>query len=227
MKTALALLALVAALPAAALPPCSADSRPGERCEVALAALRPTQPVVGLLQVEDKAAELAAKSPAKLERYLEKRPIPLVIGPDGGFYLTDHHHLARALLLLGRKQAGAKVVDRLGDPAQFWNTMAARHWAWLRDPHGRPIEPRQLPARVADMADDPYRALAGLAEDRGAYRDTDAWFQEFHWARYFGERMGWRPIERANLDAALREAVRLACEPAAAGLPGYAGPCRD
>lgn len=69
---------------------------------------------------------------------------------------------------------------------------------------------------LAGLGDDPYRALAGYAEDENAFdKDRQSYFIEFHWARYFGERMHWRPISRATLPDDLKQALRLACEPAA------------
>lgn len=56
-------------------------------------------------------------------------------------------------------------------------------------------------------------------------KDRRSYFIEFHWARYFGERMHWRPISRASLPGDLEEALRLACEPAAKELPGYRQDC--
>ncbi|MFX7265382.1 ParB-like protein, partial [Acinetobacter baumannii] len=76
------------------------------------------------------------------------------------------------------------------------------------------------------LGDDPYRALAGYAEDENAFdKDRQSYFIEFHWARYFGERMHWRPISRATLPDDLKQALRLACEPAARELPGYRQDC--
>lgn len=104
--------------------------------------------------------------------------------------------------------------------------MRARHWAYLFDPKGNPITPAALPKHIMDLADDPYRTLAGYAENAGYYKRTDAYFMEFEWARYFGSRMKWQPIDRTNLLWALQSAEKLACQPEAKNLPGYVGPCR-
>jgi hypothetical protein len=103
--------------------------------------------------------------------------------------------------------------------------MRARHWVYLFDRHGQPISPSALPRRIVDMHDDPYRSLASYAERAGYFRRTGRYFQEFDWARYFGERMGWQPIDRLHLLPALETAAGLACLPAARNLPGYLGPC--
>jgi hypothetical protein len=36
-----------------------------------------------------------------LNAFLQKHPVPVVIGPGGQHYLIDHHHLTRAMTELG------------------------------------------------------------------------------------------------------------------------------
>ncbi|MCW3480713.1 chromosome partitioning protein ParB [Neisseriaceae bacterium JH1-16] len=210
------------------LPACTPASAVGSRCEVALAQLRPTQPGVGLLQVADEQAKLAKRakkdSAEDFQRYLIKKRIPLVIGPDGGFYLVDRHHFSRALWDNGVRQAPAVIEGKLTDAAGFWSTMQARNWAWLKDEHGKAIDPTTLPTSVAALPDYPYRSLAGYAEDDGLFRKNgQVFFMEFAWAQYLGEQLGWRRIDRATLPATLDAARRAACASTAASLPGYPG----
>ncbi|AOY02178.1 chromosome partitioning protein ParB [Jeongeupia sp. USM3] len=220
-------LALLAALasPVVHAAPCTVQTPIDDICQLPLAALRPTQPNVGRIQVDDEAARLAGKPAARLDAIARKKQIPVVLGPDGGFYLTDRHHLASALLKAGQSQTSVKLIGKLdGD---FWPQMVARHWAWLYDARGKAITPAQLPATLSALGDDPYRSLAGYAQDAGFYdKARRAYFVEFAWARYFGEQMGWRPLDRGTLPAALDEARRLACLPAASALPGYRKDCR-
>jgi hypothetical protein len=216
-------LAAAAMTSALAAPPCNREIPVNAKCEIALSALHPTQSAVGMIQVEERAARMSRD--IDFVRYTSKRPVPVVQAPDGGFYLTDSHHLASVLARVGAPRVTAQVIGRFDNPSTFWQEMQARHWVYLYDPKGNPIPPSALPRQLADLADDPYRALAGYAQDAGYYRKTDAYFMEFHWARYFGSRMGWRPIERLNLLEALQTAEHLACQPEASGLPGYAGPC--
>ena len=70
-----------------------------------ITALCPTQLTVGMLEVEVKRKRLAALSPEDLEAFLEAHPMPVVIGPAGKLYITDHHHLARAALAAKIDQA--------------------------------------------------------------------------------------------------------------------------
>lgn len=206
-------------------PSCDRSIPVNAKCEIALSALRPTQSAVGMIQVEERAARF--KRETNFIQYTSKRPIPVVQAPDGTFYLTDSHHLASMLTRIGANQVMAQVIGRFDNPATFWQEMQTRRWVYLYDPKGNPISPSALPKRIADLADDPYRALASYAQDAGYFKRTDAYFMEFHWARYFGSHMGWQPINRMNLLAAIQAAERLACQPDAQNLPGYAGPCES
>lgn len=205
-------------------PACSRGVPVNAKCEIALSALRPTQSAVGMIQVEERVARM--KSETDFVKYTSKRPVPIVQAPDGGFYLTDSHHLASVLARVGASKVTAQVIGRFNNPATFWQEMQRRHWVYLFDAKGTPISPSVLPKRITDLTDDPYRALASYAQNAGYYKKTDAYFMEFHWARYFGSRMDWRPVDRMNLLEALQLAERLACQPEARDLPGYLGPCK-
>ena len=208
-----------------AAPVCDRTIAIDEQCEIALDALHPTQSAVGLLQVEERVAKLRGR--ADVIEKAGKRAIPVVQAPDGSFYLTDGHHQASVMARLGVPRVAARVIGRFDDPATFWSEMQARPWVYLFDQYGQPITPAALPKRVVDLADDPYRALAGYAGDVGYFHKTDAYFMEFHWARYFGDRMKWQQINRENLPAALQRAAKLACQAEAKDLPGYGGACLD
>jgi hypothetical protein len=219
----LAIAALAIAANASAEPACSRAIPVNARCEIALDALHPTQPAVGMIQVEERVAKMQGET--DFAKYTSKRALPAVQAPDGGFYLTDGHHLASVLARSGATKVNVQVIGRFSDPSTFWNEMQARHWVYLFDPKGNPIPPASLPRHVADLADDPYRSLISYVQSAGYVGKTDAYFMEFHWARYFGTRMGWQPIDRMNLLSAIQAAARLACQPEAKDLPGYLGPC--
>ncbi|AXK38736.1 ParB/Srx family N-terminal domain-containing protein [Crenobacter cavernae] len=208
---------------AAAEPVCSAKLEVGTRCVATLASLRPTQPAVGLMRVEDEAASLAGLSPDALEKRLKKRRVPLVAGPDGALYLVDRHHQSRALLRLGQREVPARLVGRLDKATTFWNDMQARHWAWLRDAAGRPLPPEKLPATLAELPDDPWRSLAGYAEDAGFVgKSGDGYFAEFVWAEWLVTRLP-APPTRDSLDDDLATVKRLICVVPTAKLPGEPG----
>lgn len=198
---------------------CTAQTAVGDFCVLPIDALRPTQSAVGFLQVADDVKSLRKKK--ELRKWMKKKLIPVVISPEGEFYLTDRHHTSRALWEAGEKTLLVKVIAKLDQPARFWPEMQAQHWVYLYDERGNAITPAQLPRSIAALSDDPYRALAGFAQDAGFYKKTSAYFMEFAWARYFGNAMQWQPISEVNLKQSLRTAEQLACAPAAQSLPGY------
>ncbi len=218
-------IALLLAGTAQAKTVCSHDVPVDATCEIALSDLHPTQSAVGMMQIDDRVARMRGET--DFAKYTSTRPVPVVQAPDGTFYLTDSHHLASVLSRAGAQEVTAQVIGRFNNAATFWQEMQARHWVYLFDPQGKPITPDALPKHIADLKDDPYRALASYAENAGYFNKTDAYFMEFHWARYFGSRMGWRAVDRLNLLEALQTAEQLACQPEAKDLPGYAGPCRS
>ncbi len=199
--------------------PCNAETPVGEYCQLSIEALRPTQSAVGEMQVDYEVGTI--RKQADLIAWQKKKVIPVVISPEGDFFLTDRHHTSRGLWRAGEKSLVVKIIARLKDSARFWDEMQAHHWVYLHDERGTPIQPEALPRRIAELRDDPYRSLAGFARNRGHFKGTEAFFMEFEWARYFGEAMNWQPIRPCNLEKALKKTRKLACAPAAQTLPGY------
>jgi hypothetical protein len=194
------------------------------RCVVAIEAVRPTQFAVGFLEVEERAQKIVGKSPRKFKKYMEEHLPLLVVGPGGVPYLVDGHHLALALLnhhVTDRFEARIEANWRDMSPADFWKNMQQHGWIYLYDNKGQgPLTPDQLPRKVTELTDDPYRALAWAARKRGAYRKTDLSFAEFKWATYFRSRVsiGSAP---GDFDRAVEAALKISHLPEAKDLPGY------
>jgi len=206
--------------------PCQAQTPIQSWCMIAIDQLRPTQTAVGMLRVEDTVQKLRGKDTAALQKYAKKKSIVAVIGPDSQFYLADRHHLARSLLELRLKEVPIKVIGKIDNPATFWHDMRQNNWAYPVDQYGHNIDPNTLPTTIAELKNDPYRSLSAYAQETGAYtKGQDAYFVEFAWSTYFGNAMQWRPIDRKNLAEAIHQAKKLACQPAAAALPGFKSNC--
>ncbi|MCC0091375.1 ParB-like protein [Aeromonas veronii] len=217
-------LACVLSQGAWALTPCQSDTAVGNWCEIGIDALHPTQGGAGQIQVDETQATLAGMSAKQLDKLMKKKEIPVVIAPDGSYWLVDRHHLTKALWQQGVKDARVKVIGRLQDKANFWSQMQNNHWAWLKDEKGQPLTPEQLPTSIDKLPDYPYRTLAGLLQNAGYFRkDKQVYFVEFAWASWLGKQMQWMPVDSANLAARLQQAKRLACGSDAKDLPGYPG----
>ncbi|HVM62053.1 MAG TPA: ParB-like protein [Verrucomicrobiae bacterium] len=207
-----------------ALAPFDASLPANSRCAVPVSMLRPTQCSVGMEEVAMRAKHLRELSPPKLQKYLDKKVAPIVIGPGGVPYLLDHHHLARALLVAGLTNSLVAEVkenwSKLPEP-EFWTKMKEQHWVYLRDEAGRPIsDPQNLPPSIQAMHDDPYRSLSWLVREQGGYRQTEGLFADFQWADFFRARIQLGHDTNA-LDQATAPAVTLAHSPEARDLPGY------
>ena len=111
-------------------------------CIIDVTALHPTQSAVGMDAVECKAEKITgkAKEAGKLGKYLlsDDRWVPLVRGPGGVFYLTDHHHLSTAMLNADIKDKEKRVYaylindwSKLSDD-EFWTRMVKEHDTWLK-----------------------------------------------------------------------------------------------
>jgi hypothetical protein len=212
---------------------CSADMGVGTACMCPLSSLHPTQVAVGMVEVEKRVEKIQGMGQGKLGKYEQCRPVPLVIGPGdppgaARFYLTDHHHLARALLDAGEKSARCIIADsqQTLPKAEFWEWMTKNKKVWLFDEQGEQITFEQLPDGLKELRDDPYRSLAWAVEKRGGFYKPCSDFGEFVWASFF--RTHGAPIAtpdeiRTHLKKVTKLATKLSQSDAAKGLPGYKG----
>jgi len=183
------------------------------KCEISFhdVRLRPTQSRVGFQWAKYKLDLLkgverrdSCKFPT-IKDYLKENVIPVVIGPGGEFFLTDDHHLLKALDLFANETRNATqnakankaksvrndinihlhVLYNWGKEGltekQFWQKMAEHHYVYLRDIHGEPLAPSQLPLSLSAMGDDPWRTVVGFAR-KLAYFETDSThYYQFLW----------------------------------------------
>jgi hypothetical protein len=186
--------------------------------------LRPTQLTIGLLEVEVKRKRLESLSPDDRETFLEAHPMPVVIGPKGKLYITDHHHLARAALDARVKAACFQIEADYSSlrPDKFWRAMNKRSWVHPLDQNGVRHRYDHLPSDVSKLEDDVYRSLAGFVRDSGGFMKTTAAFAEFIWADFFRRNIAIEDV-REDFAAAVRQAKRLAKSAHAKRIPGYKG----
>jgi len=192
-------------------------------CHMGIERLRPTQFAVGYREVDERAKQIAQKSPTKLKAYVEEHLPLIVIGPDDQPYLIDGHHLARALLKARINSVEVRVVAnwRHVSPAEFWTQMKEHGWVYLYGNRGQgPLEVEKLPKTVAELTDDPYRALAWAVRKQGGLDKTNGSFDEFKWANFFRSRV---PIgsQPGDFERAVKAALKISHSPEAKDLPGY------
>ncbi len=199
---------------------CSSEQKEGDTCLMTAdnVLLRPTQPNVGVMKVQCNYYKFTQKSADQMEKYLNEydHHIPAIIGPDGNFYLTDHHHISAGLLLTQQQgqqtswhlridvlktfyNSAQKVSDE--DMIKFWQYMVDSNFAYLYD-NGQPITWKQLPPSLATMTDDPYRTQAGLQKENSLQgfikpANNPMFFLEFRWGNLMrsNQILGIRPAD--------------------------------
>ena len=157
--------------------------------------------------------------------YFDDRIVPTVMGPDARLYMIDHHHLTRACWELGIEEIRINIIADLSHLSHhaFWAAMTTNGWVYPYDQYGHgPHDPaRYLPETIQGLADDPYRGIAWLAREAGAYDKVHSPFVEFKWADFLRKRMKTHPNTH-DMKTVMREAIRL-CKSTAAKklkLPG-------
>jgi hypothetical protein len=180
---------------------------------------------VGMSEVERKRKAWKQKDGDKQIKDLATHMIPVVLGPSGERFLTDHHHLARALHDEGVEEVFVTVIGdlRKADPEHFWNLMDYHGWTHPFDAKGRRRDYEDLPKTVAGLEDDPYRALSGALRNVGGFAKDATPFSEFVWADFLRTRIKPKAL-KSGYEAALQEALKLAKDGAADYLPGWCGP---
>jgi hypothetical protein len=174
-------------------------------------------------EVRDKIEELRKLSPREQQQFMESHPIPAVVGPDGGHYVTDHHHLSRAALESGVKVGLVEIeADLSSHRDDFWAEMDRRAWVHPLDQNGVRHRYDAIPGHLQELVDDVYRSLARYVRGAGGYEKTAAAFAEFVWADYFRRLIAIEDV-RADFEAAVRAGVKLARSDRATAMPGFWG----
>jgi hypothetical protein len=192
--------------------------------EATVKELHPTQLTAGLIVVADKKKHLAGMSPADQRSFMKDHPMPVVVGPQGKLYITDHHHLGRAALEAG-VTCGFFLMEadlskcKLED---FWKQMNENQWVHPLDDNGVRHVYATIPDSLGKLVDDVYRSLAGYVRDAHGYDKTPTAFAEFIWADFFRRNIAVETV-RASFKEAVREGIALAQSRWARHIPGYNG----
>jgi hypothetical protein len=192
---------------------------------VQIADLRPTQITVGFREVAEKRKAWREQPAKKGSAYLGRHMIPVILGPKSRHYVTDHHHMARAVHDEGVKDVLVNVVADLHmlDKESFWVVMDCRGWCHPYNADGVRQDFAAIPTSIAELVDDPFRSLAGELRRAGGYAKDVTPFSEFLWADFLRHRIKRKAVEK-DFETALGEALKLAKGMDANYLPGWCGP---
>ncbi len=193
-----------------------------------IAELRPTQITVGFHEVEEKRKRWAEMTKDKRNAFLGRHMVPVLLGPKDKRYVIDHHHLVRALHEEGCSEVLTTVVKDLSslDKDAFWIFADNSGWCHPYGPEGTRKDFADIPKAIDELADDPYRSLAGALRRAGGCAKTITPFSEFLWADFLRRRIKRKQVE-ADFGACVVEALALGKSQDAKFLPGWCGPSPD
>jgi hypothetical protein len=176
-------------------------------------------------EVRAKQKEWRKRDPQGGAAFLGKHMVPVVLGPNKHHYVTDHHHLARALHEEGVSSVLVTVISDLStlEKDAFWFFLDNRALMHPFDAEGKRRDYSEIPKTIEDLVDDPYRSLAGELRLAGGYSKDTTPFSEFLWADFLRRRIRAKDIA-GDFDQALKEALDLARSKDATYLPGWCGP---
>jgi hypothetical protein len=180
---------------------------------------------VGFREVAEKRKAWRERAKTSGASFLGRHMIPVILGPKDNHYVIDHHHLARALQEEGVADIAINVVADLSRLAkdEFWVFCDCHGWCHPFDGDGTRRTYADIPKAIADLADDPFRSLAGELRRAGGYAKEITPFEEFMWADFLRRRMK-RKLVEDDFSEALSKALTLARGQEADHLPGWCGP---
>ncbi|WP_428334544.1 ParB-like protein [Novosphingobium sp.] len=186
--------------------------------------LRPTQMTVGLREVSLKQKEWRNRPRDSAGQYLGSHMIPAVLGPKGRPWIVDHHHLALAMHNEGVEHVLVSVIAKLDHlpKKRFLAFMDAHNWLHAYDEDGKQRDFADIPRKITDLTDDPYRSLAGAIRRAGGYAKSAVPYTEFLWADYLRTEIDKDDLEK-DFGTCVEKAVMLAHGADAQYLPGWCG----
>jgi hypothetical protein len=185
--------------------------------------LRPTQITVAMARVAQARRQIrGAVLRNQLHDFLTWRPVAGVVGPGGAVFVTDEHHIARALADEGIEICIVVVHQDLSKvlPDRFWIAMERLGLVHPVDSAGRRRGFGSIPRHLIQLEDDPFRFLAVTVRENGGCQQWEGAAAEIQWANFLRTRVPGQLLA-ANEGEALRVALSHARSEAARRLPGW------
>lgn len=190
--------------------------------QVPLEELRPTQMTVGMRAVAAKSQEWNELPEHERSARMAGQLFAAVKGANGAYFILDGHHTVLALANDKAKCVQIGLVSDLSylSEEEFWVFLDHRSWVHCYDHQGKRRPLGQMPERLQDLVDDPYRSLAASVQREGGFCKPDEPFFEFLWANHFRTRIDGGLVEKAY-EEALRQALRMSHSKDCSHLPGW------
>ena len=191
---------------------------------VAPAELRPTQMTLGFREVDVKRRQWRDADDDHRAKILRRHVVPTVVGPKGRHFIVDHHHFTRAMIDEKVALIAVFMVANLGDLGkdEFWTVLDNRAWCHAYDAKGQRRSLSDIPKSLNELADDPYRSLAGELIRAGGCAKNSVPFSEFLSADFLRRRIK-AALVTTDFGSALVQALELARGTEAKSLPGWSG----
>jgi hypothetical protein len=191
---------------------------------VSIIDLHPTQITVGMREVEAKRRHWRTYRKSRTS-FLGSHMIPVIQGAKDRLFVTDHHHLALALHREKVSKVAVTVIADLHklDRDAFWVFLDNRGWTHPFDRDGRRCAYSDIPKKITELEDDPYRSLAGELRRAGGFAKDAAPFSEFLWADFLRRKIKQKVVS-SDFSIAMEQALALAKSPDSDYLPGWCGP---
>jgi hypothetical protein len=186
--------------------------------------IRPTQMTVGFLEIDYRINKWKKMNKLTDKNFLEKHVIPVVIGPNKKYYAVDQHHLTSALIKCNIDKVYITIMSNLKclNEEEFWRYCDRKGWCHTFDENGNRREYKDIPKKMKDLKDDPYRSLAGQLRRIGGYAKDQTCFSEFIIADYFRNRID-KKLLSVDFDSALKVAYTMMRSEECKFLPGWCG----
>ena len=160
--------------------------------------LKPTQFCLGFNEIDEKFSKMQKMKKEDLQKYLEEKVVPVILGPNDTYFMIDRHHLVRCCWELGIPKVFVNEISDLSHltPDEFWEVVKKAKWCYLFDQFGNgPHHESLLPQTIRTMNDDPYRSLAFFLRDEKVYnkQGNKVPFIEFYWANYLRKKIKFEP----------------------------------
>ena len=134
-----------------------------------IADLHLTQMTLGFREVAQKRLRWRSRIRRAGLRSAPRLLAPVVRGPGGAINLVDRHHLVCAVGAEGVHEGLIRPIANLTalQPDDFWRTLDARGWRHPYDAAERRQAFGEIPAKIDDLQDDPFRSLASALRRAG------------------------------------------------------------
>jgi hypothetical protein len=208
--------------------PCKSTRKKG-KCTIKISVLRPTQYSLGMLSIETKIREIEkAYAKGKMEKYLNSKVAPAIIGPDKRYYITDRHHTSYSILnsSIPEKYKELKITilhdwSKLSY-SKFEARMIKNKYVWLKDENHTVRDFKGLPKHISNLSDDPYRSLAWKVRKSKGFNKVKVSYLEFYWGIFFKENgIRLSSSDPKEIEIVLSKTIKLAKSKDASHLPGY------